>query len=94
MSFRNTIGRTALTNVQSYLTRYTRDQTKDYVRSALVYYGEIPFLYRVFDATNVRSAKEKSGYKVVCTLCSMLLGMFKPRVFTGSARNLPAPGHR
>jgi len=65
MSFRNTIGTTALTNVQSYLTRYTRDQTKDYIQTALVYYGEVPFLYRVFEPTNVRAMKEKGGYKVV-----------------------------
>jgi len=70
MSFRHTIGTTALTNVQSYLTRYTHDQTEDYVRSAIVYYGEVPFLYRVFDPTNVCSRKEKGGYKVV--------SMFRP----------------
>ena len=65
MSFRNTIGTVALTNTQSYLARYTRDQTEDYIRSGLIYYGEIPFLYRVFEPTNVRSVKEKGGYKVV-----------------------------
>jgi len=65
MSFRNTIGTTALANTQSYLGRYTRDETEEYIRSALIYYGEIPFLYRVFDPTNVRSVKEKGGYKVV-----------------------------
>jgi len=65
MTFRNKIGSTALANVQSYLTRYTADQTEDYVRSALLYYGEVPFLYRVFDPTNVRCSKEKGGYKVV-----------------------------
>ena len=68
MSFRNTIGTTALTNVQSYLTRYTRDEVEDYVRSGLVHYGEIPFLYRVYERTDVRSKVEKSGYKVVSIL--------------------------
>jgi len=68
MSFRNTIGTTAITNVQSYLKRYTQDETEEYIQSALLYYGEVPFLYRVFDPTNVRSAKEKSGYKVVSIL--------------------------
>ena len=68
MSFRNNIGNTALENVQSYLTRYTQDQTESYVRSALIYYGEIPFLYRVFNPTNVRATKEKGGYKVVSAL--------------------------
>jgi len=65
MSFRNTIGTTALTNIQTYLARYTQDQTEEYVQSALVYHKEIPFLYRVFDPTDVPSAKEKGGYKVV-----------------------------
>ena len=68
MSFRNKIGHTALTNVQCYLTRYTRDQTEEYVRSVLVYYGEVPFLYQVFNPTNVRSSKEKGRYQVVCVL--------------------------
>ena len=67
MSFRNTIGTMALANIQSYLKRYTQDETEEYIRSALIYYGEVPFLYRVFDPTNVRSAKEKGGYKVVST---------------------------
>lgn len=57
-----------LTNVQSYLTRYTHNETEEYVRSALIYYGEVPFLYRVFEPTNVRSVKEKGGYKVVSGL--------------------------
>ena len=68
MTLRNKIGSTALANVQSYLARYTPGETEDYVRSALIYYGEIPFLYRVFDPTNVHSSKEKGGYKVVSTL--------------------------
>lgn len=68
MTFRNKVGTVALANVQSYLSRYTRDQTENYVRSALIYYGEVPFLYRVFDPTNVRSSKEKGGYKVVRAL--------------------------
>lgn len=71
MTLRNKIGSTALANVQSYLTRYTPDQTEDYVRSALIYYGEVPFLYRVFDPTNVRSSKEMGGYKVVRVLRSV-----------------------
>ena len=65
MSLRNTIGTTALTMVQGYLTHYDQDQTEGYVRSVLHYYGEIPFLYRVFDPTNVRAKKEMGGYKVV-----------------------------
>ena len=65
MSFRHAISTTALANVQSFLSRYTVDNTENYVCSGLLYYGEIPFLYRVFDPTNVRSGKERGGYKVV-----------------------------
>ena len=68
MTFQNTIGNTAVTNVQSYLTRYTQDQTESYVRSAVMYHGEIPFLYRVFKPTNVSAKKEKGGYKVVSAI--------------------------
>lgn len=69
MSFRNTIGTTGLTNVQTYLTRYTQDEIEEYVQSALVYHGEVPFLYRVFNPTNVSAKKEKGGYKVVSAPC-------------------------
>ena len=62
MTFRNTIGNMAVTNVQSYLTRYTQDQTESYVRSVVMYHGEIPFLYWVFKPTNVSVKKEKGGY--------------------------------
>ena len=65
MTFRNTIGNTALTNVQSYLARYTQDQTESYVQSAVMYHGEIPFLYRVFEPTDIPVKTEKGGYKVV-----------------------------
>ena len=73
MSFRNVISTTALTNVQSYLARYTQDETESYVRSGFLYYGEIPFLYRVFDPTNVRSRSEKGGYKVVSVVHPLCL---------------------
>lgn len=68
MSFRNTIGNTALANVQSYLTRYTQDQTESYVQSAVMYHGEVPFLYRVFLPTDIPAVEEKGGYKVVSAL--------------------------
>ena len=41
------------------------DCIEKYVKSAIIHYGEIPFIYRVFEPTSVRSKKEKSGYKVV-----------------------------
>ena len=65
MSFRHAISTAALTNVQSFLSRYTQENTEKYIRLGLLYHGEIPFLYRVFDPTDVPSAKEKGGYKVV-----------------------------
>ena len=65
MSFRNAIGTAALANVQSYLTRFSLEQAEEYVGSAILYYGEVPFLYRVFERTNVRAKGEKGGYKVV-----------------------------
>ena len=54
-------------NVRTFLTDKlkTPDAIGQYVKSAMIYYGEIPFLYSVFDITNVRSAKEKGGYAVV-----------------------------
>ena len=71
MTFQNKISTTALVNVQSYLARYTASQTEDYVRLALLYYGEVPFLYWVFEPTNVHSSKEKGGYKVVSVSFSL-----------------------
>jgi hypothetical protein len=65
MSFRNIIGTTALTVVQGYLAHHTQEQTEKYVESALVYHGEVPFLYRVFNPTLIPIKKEKGGYKVV-----------------------------
>lgn len=66
MSFRNTVGTTAVTNVQAFLARFkTPDLKEAYVKSGMVYYKEIPFLYRVFDVTEVSSKTEKGGYKVV-----------------------------
>jgi len=67
MAFRNAIGTAAVTNVQAFMKRFkTPELTEQYVKFSLIYYGEIPFLYRVFESSNVRSAKEKGGYQVVC----------------------------
>ena len=60
-----------MTNVRNFLegkfnsSHDASERIAQYVRSGMLYYGEIPFLYRTFDPTNVRSVKEKSGYKVV-----------------------------
>jgi len=65
-SFRNSIKSAAVMNVQSFMGKFkTPEHVAEYVKSALIYYGEIPFLYRVFEPTAVRSVKEKGGYKVV-----------------------------
>ena len=70
MNFRNIIGTAAIINVQAFVKKFkTTDLVEGYVKSGLVYYGEIPFLYRVFDPTAVRSSRERGGYKVVSTLC-------------------------
>ena len=66
MSFRSAIGTTALINVKTFLDKFKKpEQVEEYVKSGLIYYGEIPFLYRVFEPLAVRSSKEKGGYKVV-----------------------------
>ena len=44
------------------------ERIEQYVKLGMIYYGEIPFLYKVFDPMNVRSVKEKSTYKVVSGL--------------------------
>ena len=68
MNFRNTIANTAIVNVQTFMARHkTPDLISEYVQTGLLYYGEIPFLYRVFECTDVSSKKERGGYKVVST---------------------------
>ena len=68
MSFRSAIGTTALINIKTFLeTKFKSPELiAEYVKSGLIYYREIPFLYRVFEPSAVRSSKEKGGYKVVC----------------------------
>ena len=66
MTFCNMIGTTALINVKSFLDKFKDpERVEEYVRSGLLYHGEIPFLYRVFEPSDVPSSKEKGGYKVV-----------------------------
>ena len=43
----------------------TPELIAEYVKSGILYHGEIPFLYRVFKSTDVPSTKERGGYKVV-----------------------------
>ena len=66
MNFRNTIANTAVINIQTFMARHkTPDLISEYTRTGLLYYGEIPFLYCVFECTHVSSKKERGGYKVV-----------------------------
>ena len=61
------IGTTALINVKTFLeTKFKSPElVAEYVKSDLIYYGEIPFLYHVFEPLAICSSKEKGGYKVV-----------------------------
>ena len=71
MTFRNTIARRALENVQAYLGKFGVHKTHEYVESAFSYYGEIPFLYRTFEVTDTKEPdlkKEPGGFKVVSDL--------------------------
>ena len=69
-TFCNTIKEATVTNVQIFLeTKFdTPEQIEQYVKLGKIYYGKIPFLYKVFDPTNICSMKEKSTYKVVSGL--------------------------
>ena len=66
MTFRNLIGTTALIYIKAFLDKFkTPERVEEYVKSGIIYYGEIPFLFRVFEPTAVRSSSERGGYKVV-----------------------------
>jgi hypothetical protein len=69
MTFRNMIATTALINVKNFLVLKFKDpeRVEEYVKSGLLYYGEIPFLYRAFQPSDIPCSKEKGGYKVVST---------------------------
>ena len=75
MTFRNMIGTAALVNVKSFLDKFKDPEcVEEYVRSGLLYHGEIPFLYHVFKPSDVPSSKEKGGYKVVSRYPYLLSG--------------------
>ena len=66
MTFRNMIGTTALVNVKAFLDKFKDpERVEAYVKAGLIYYGEIPFLYCIFEPSDVPSPREKGGYKVV-----------------------------
>ena len=66
MSFQNTIESTAVMKVQASMQKFeSAGHIEEYVKSSLIYYGEIPFLYHMFKPMDVPSTKEKGGYKVV-----------------------------
>jgi len=70
-SFRNIIANVALAKVQSFLQKYGPERIEEHVKAGLIYYGEIPFLYRVFKPTDIPApkSKERGGYKVVSGSC-------------------------
>lgn len=76
MTFRNTIARRALENVQAYMNQFNDiDEAEAYVASAFNYHGEVPFLYRTFKPTDEVEPdlmKERGGYKVVSSFVSIL----------------------
>ena len=67
MIFRNMITTTAIINVKNFLTLKFKnpEHIEEYVKVGLLYYGEIPFLYRAFEPSAIPCSKEKGGYKVV-----------------------------
>jgi hypothetical protein len=77
MSFRNTVARRALENVQAYMKRFNIHDTVAYVASAFSYHGEIPFLYCTFKITDdaeLDLKKEAGGFKVVRSIVSRSRG--------------------
>ena len=90
MTFRNTIGVEALNNVQAFLKNLKDGPTgvAEYVRSGMIYYKEIPFLYRVFKPTTVRtkSKKEEGGYVVVSAILFLLSIKHDPQPITRLAK--------
>lgn len=71
-AFRNTISVEALNHVQAFVKNLKNGPAgvEEYVRSGMIYYKEIPFLYRVFKPTTVRtkSKREEGGYVVVSAI--------------------------
>ena len=73
MTFRNLIRMMALVNIKGFLGKFKDlECIEAYVKSGLIYHGEIPFLYCVFKPSDVPSPKEKGGYKVVSRYPSLL----------------------
>ena len=88
MTFRNMIGTTALVNVKAFLDKFKDpERVEAYVKAGLIYYGEIPFLYRIFEPSDVPSPREKGGYKVVSQRLPPLLndmGLISPQTHSGA----------
>ena len=54
--------------MQSFLKKFNKPElVEEYVRTGLIYYGEIPFLYNAFKPTDIPApmSKEKGRYRVV-----------------------------
>jgi len=94
MSFRNIIGAEALTNVQVFLKRFKGpEKVKAYVRSGMIYYGEIPFLYKSFKPTAVHLKAEKGGYKVVSGFQSLQANTMMLNCPPGVAQPIQEPSN-
>ena len=90
MAFRNMIGTTALINIKSFLDKFKDpERVEEYVRAGLLYYGEIPFLYRVFEPSAIPSSKEKGGYKVVSSYPCLLTMTERPTAHSPQTRSGP-----
>ena len=90
MAFRNVIGTTALVNVKAFLDKFKdAERVEAYVRAGLIYHGEIPFLYRVFEPSDVPSPREKGGYKVVSKFSSLSAERLRVHFALDSQRGFP-----
>jgi len=94
MSFRNIIGTEALANVQVFLKRFKGpEKVKAYVKSGMIYYGEIPFLYKSFEPMAVRLKAERGGYKVVSGFQSLRANTMMLNRPPGVARPVQEPSN-
>ena len=69
------------------------ERIEQYVKSGMIYYGEIPSPYKVFDPMNVHSVKEKKhlqGRKWIIPFCLNTPGSLPP---TDPSRLIPTTGH-
>ena len=94
MSFRSAIGTAALINIKAFLEKFkTPELVEGYVKSGLIYHGEIPFLYRVFEPLAVRSSTERGKYKVVSVFPPFAVEKSGAHVSSDSPGGVPEPSN-